>query len=110
LQIASKKSPKEVEEKETKHATDKKSDVSNHHTEKPQNPNLKTQPIAIQNRTRPSLKDRRKRHGFRRRLAIFLRKNEKDGRICVPRLTVLILQGEKPSLACYLLEISLEPT
>ena len=34
----------------------------------------------------------------------------KDGRIHIPRLPLLVLQGEKPSLAGYLIEITLEPT
>jgi len=34
----------------------------------------------------------------------------KDGRIHIPRLRLLILQGEKPSLAGYLIEITLEPS
>jgi hypothetical protein len=35
---------------------------------------------------------------------------KKDGRIRIPKLTILVLQGEKPSLAGYLMEITLEPT
>ena len=40
----------------------------------------------------------------------FYAKMKKDGRIRIPRLTLLVLQGEKPSLSGYLLEITLEPT
>jgi hypothetical protein len=40
----------------------------------------------------------------------FYTKMAKDGRIHINRLTVLILQGEKPNLTGYLLEITLEPT
>jgi hypothetical protein len=40
----------------------------------------------------------------------FYSKMAKDGRIHISRLTILILQGEKTSLAGYLLEITLEPT
>ena len=39
----------------------------------------------------------------------FYAKMKKDGRIRIPKLTILILQGEKPSLAGYLMEITLEP-
>ena len=40
----------------------------------------------------------------------FYTKMAKDGRIHISKLIVLILQGEKPSLQGYLLEITLEPT
>ena len=40
----------------------------------------------------------------------FYTKMYKDGRIHVSKLAALVLQGEKPSLAGYLLEITLEPT
>ena len=40
----------------------------------------------------------------------FYIKMMKDGRIHIPRLTLLVLQGEKPSLAGYRIEITLEPT
>ena len=40
----------------------------------------------------------------------FYTRMTKDGRIRIPRLTLLVLQGEKPSLTGYLLEITLEPT
>jgi hypothetical protein len=40
----------------------------------------------------------------------FYAKMKKDGRIRIPKLTILILQGEKPSLTGYLMEITLEPT
>jgi len=40
----------------------------------------------------------------------FYAKMMKDGRIHIPRVPILVLQGEKPSLAGYLIEITLEPT
>ena len=40
----------------------------------------------------------------------FYTKMAKDGRIHINRLTVLILQSEKPNLSGYFLEITLEPT
>ena len=40
----------------------------------------------------------------------FYQKMAGDGRINVPRLALLILKGEKPSLAGYLIEMTLEPT
>ena len=40
----------------------------------------------------------------------FYTKMAKDGRIHISRLVLLILQGQKPSLTGYLLEITLEPT
>jgi len=40
----------------------------------------------------------------------FYTKMMKDGRIHIPRVPLLILQGEKPSIAGYLMEIALEPT
>ena len=40
----------------------------------------------------------------------FYAKMMKDGRIYIPILPRLVLQGEKSSLAGYLLEITLEPT
>ena len=40
----------------------------------------------------------------------FYAKIMKDGRIYIPRLPLLVLQDEKPSLAGYLIEITLEPT
>jgi hypothetical protein len=43
-------------------------------------------------------------------MAVFYAKMMKDGRIYVPRLPILVLQGEKPSIAGYLIELTLEPT
>ena len=40
----------------------------------------------------------------------FYAKIGKDGRIFIPKLTVSLLQGEKPSLAGIIFEIKLEPT
>jgi hypothetical protein len=40
----------------------------------------------------------------------FYTKMTKDGRIRIPRLALLVLQGEKPSLTGYIMEITLEPT
>jgi hypothetical protein len=40
----------------------------------------------------------------------FYWKMMKDGRIHILRLPLLVLQGEKSSLAGYLIEIALEPT
>ena len=40
----------------------------------------------------------------------FYAKMMKDGRIHIPKLPILILQGEKPNLTGYLIEITLEPT
>jgi hypothetical protein len=39
----------------------------------------------------------------------FYAKMKKDGRIRIPRLVLLVLQGEKPSLQGYIMEITLEP-
>lgn len=33
----------------------------------------------------------------------------KDGRIVIPKLTMTLLRGEKPSLAGYVMEVTLEP-
>ena len=40
----------------------------------------------------------------------FYAKMTKDGRIRIPKVVLLVMQGEKPSLAGYLMEITLEPT
>ena len=63
----------------------------------------------FKNGERPGFKGRCKCFRPWDRLAVFYAKMKKDGRIRVPRLALLILQGEKPTLVGYLLEITLKP-
>ena len=39
----------------------------------------------------------------------FYAKMGKDGRILIPKLTLALLQGEKPSLSGYVMEVALKP-
>ena len=39
----------------------------------------------------------------------FYAKMGKDGRILIPKLTLSLLQGEKPNLTGYVMEITLKP-
>jgi hypothetical protein len=40
----------------------------------------------------------------------FYEKMGKDGRILIPKLTMALLRSEKPDLAGYVIEVTLEPT
>ena len=40
----------------------------------------------------------------------FITKMRKDGRVYIPKLVLSILQGDKPSIIGYVVELTIEPT